>query len=201
MSDRAQHLAGTRSFAQVAIEWLPRIKSLNALKVFIVLCSHADRETSKCFPSKGTMARAAAIDTREVARALRSLESIGAIRVEFRDGSRSGVSSSSIYTISPPSRAYDGNETAEKFKGEVRALVAGFVAAGVAFEFTSKNGVATVQYRSKNGINTKAQTALEPYVAAMPWQLFHEYVQLGISDALPEKRRPPARQNSRRRHV
>ena len=51
-----QHCKGSNQFAVLALEWLPHLRSLNVLQVFIVLCAHADKNEGMAGKPAGTVA-------------------------------------------------------------------------------------------------------------------------------------------------
>jgi hypothetical protein len=86
---------GGSQYAVFPIEWIPLLPNPTALTVFLVLLAHAN-PAGRCFPKLSTVAKLACIDRRHVRRAIRELESIGAIETTVRGGHPS------TYRILPP---------------------------------------------------------------------------------------------------
>jgi hypothetical protein len=78
------HINPAHRFALFDLGWLCQRLSLKELRVFIVLCSHADRERGNCWPSRDLIAEEAGFgeDVSGVSKALKGLEQRGAIAVD-----------------------------------------------------------------------------------------------------------------------
>lgn len=79
----------------VPIEWASILGTSRELKVFLVLCAHANKD-GECHPSRKRIADFTGIDERDIVRTLRRLEEIEAITTTQRKDT------SSVYRINPP---------------------------------------------------------------------------------------------------
>jgi len=90
------HLNAQHRYAVFDLGWLHQGLSGTALRILLVLTSHAGQHRGTCFPSIETIARECKVtDSRRVRRGLRALETAGAVITELRKPT------TSLYWIRP----------------------------------------------------------------------------------------------------
>jgi hypothetical protein len=85
-------------FARVPTRAASAGLSCGALRVLIVICSHADKKTGQAFPSTSRIACEASLDRRSVHRAIAKLIDARLLTVEQRRD-RAGDSDTNLYTV------------------------------------------------------------------------------------------------------
>lgn len=174
---RMWHL-GSSKYAVVAVDWLAKMQPQD-VPVYVMLCSHADRDTGECWPRIDSLAAATGKSRDSVERSLRRLEAIQAIKSKLRTAKNRRTTS--LYTVLPPPEPIE--RTA--FVTQVKALCE-FVrdALDQGFRFNPKASIkngesaATVRWSHVNR-NSRAVLDNQSFansVKAMPWLLALETI-------------------------
>lgn len=82
-------------FAMIPEPVIPRFSSLNHMKVYAAIASHANKHSRQAWPSVATLSRKTGLDERAVKRATAGLVQAGLIRKE----SHRGRGRTSLYSL------------------------------------------------------------------------------------------------------
>ena len=166
-------------FAFVAAPWIARIETLNALRLFVALCSCANHEDSVVRGySRDGLAQIAGFRPVALTRALPHLVTIGAIAATI-----STTGSKTAYVVRHPPEAFAGDSNLENRElrmerlAQLRRFVAKCRKDGTTFRCVVERGIATIAWKP---MTTTRTHEMKRYVADLPWCLI--YVAIGSTD-------------------
>lgn len=171
--------AADSRFAFVAAPWIARIETLNALRLFVALCSCANHETSQVRGySRSGLAKIAGFHESAVTKALPYLLQIGAVRAEISTTGRR-----TVYHINSPPEAWAAARDQEwrlERREAFAACVARYRGNGATFHVMVERGVLSIRY---GGIDKRAFFAvnydIEPFIGDLPWCMIYDVIGSG----------------------
>ncbi len=178
--------------AFVALDWVRRIDSVRALRVFIALCAHADFKKSVVRGvGRSDLAGETGLHKADIPKALRELEIISAITTIPEPGEKA------IYTIQyPPEAFYRGSSAVREKALMVSGIAQEYVRKGVRFRFHIDKDDRKIRLQwvasASKAPWSAARDALLPYVNGAEqfptWAILYDVLADSAGVVSPEKK-------------
>ena len=166
-------------YAFIAAPWIARIETLNALRLFVALCSCANHEDSIVRGhSRSGLAKMVGFHESAVTKALPHLLQIGAVSATISTTGRK-----TTYRIEPPPEAFaaDGNlenrQRRLKRHADLAACVDGHRRSGTTFHFAVERGIAKIHYGGRLKPSGYAVNYdIQPFLNDLPWCMVYDAI-------------------------